>query len=136
MAISLVVIAASFGLIALAIARVAQAMLDRLGKLHTAVDSLRTELSPALKGVQEMSGETRRLADLVGTEAAELVRSSQELRHGLRERLENLQAIYDVLEEEVEETAIDVAVTLRTFRTGRGWFGRIRRLLLGRGRRD
>ena len=41
------------------------------------------------------------------------MRASRQLREGLRERLANLEAIYEVLEEEVEETALDVAVTLR-----------------------
>jgi len=136
MAISLVIIAAAFGLIALAIARVAGAMLEESRKLHGAIESLRSELSPALKGVQVMTDETHRIAGMIGSEAEELVRSSQALRQGVQERIRNLEAIYEVLEEEIEETAIDVAVTLRTFRSGRNWFSRIRRLLLGRGRRD
>ncbi|MDH4131276.1 MAG: hypothetical protein OEW17_04890 [Gemmatimonadota bacterium] len=135
-ALSLVVIASAFGLIALAIARVAKGMQEETRRLHTAIESLRTEFSPALGAIHALSGETSRLATIIGNEAEELVKASQSLRHGLRERLHNLEAIYEVLEEEVEETAIDVAVTLRTFRSGRGWFARIRRLLLGRGRGD
>ena len=46
----------------------------------------------------------------------------------------NLEAIYEVVAEEVEETALDIAVTLRRIRTGAGWFRRLRRLL-GGGRR-
>jgi hypothetical protein len=135
-AISLVIIAAAFGLIAFAVARVAQNMLEESRKLHTAIESLRSEFAPALGAIHALSGETTRIATIIGNEAEALVKASQTLRHGLEERLHNLEAIYQVLEEEVEETAIDVAVTLRTFRSGRGWFARIRRLLLGRGRHD
>jgi methyl-accepting chemotaxis protein len=135
-AISLVIIAGAFGAIAFAIVRLAQGMQEETRKLHTAIESLRAEFSPALGAIQSLSGETGRLATIIGNEAEELVKASQSLRHGLEERLHNLEAIYEVLEEEVEETVIDVAVTLRTFRTGRGWFARIRRLLLGRGRHD
>ena len=61
--------------------------------------------------------------------------SSRQLREGIRERIANLEAIYEVLEEEIEETALDVAVTLRNMRTGAGWFSRLRRLFGGRRRR-
>jgi phage-related minor tail protein len=136
MAVSLVIIAGSFGVIAMAVARVARTMLEETRNLRTAIEELRGELSPALGAVKTMSDQTHRLTSMIGNEAEELVRASQSLREGVRERLHNLEAIYEVLEEEVEETAIEVAVTLRAFRTGRGWFSRIRRLLLGRGRRD
>ena len=136
MAISLVIVAGSFGVIAMAVARVARTMLEETRNLRTAIEGLRGELSPALGAIKTMSDQTHRLTALVGNEAEELVRASQALRHGVQERIRNLEAIYEVLEEEIEETAIDVAVTLRTFRSGRNWFSRIRRLLLGRGRRD
>lgn len=136
MALSLVIIAGSFGVIAMAVARVARTMLEETRNLRTAIEGLRGELSPALGAIRTMSDETHRLTSMVSGEAEALVQSSQALRQGVQERIRNLEAIYEVLEEEIEETAIDVAVTLRTFRTGRGWFSRIRRLLLGRGRRD
>ena len=135
-AISLVIIAAAFGLIAVAIMQVAKNMHEETRRLHIAIDSLRKEFAPALGAIHSLSSETSRITTIIGTEAEELVKASQSLRHGLEERLHNLEAIYEVLEEVVEETAIDVAVTLRTFRSGRGWFARIRRLLLGRGRGD
>ncbi len=52
-------------------------------------------------------------------EAEALVGASRALREGLHAaRLQNLEAIYDVVEEEVTETALDLAVTLR--RSARG----------------
>lgn len=135
MAISLVVIALSFIAIAAAMAIALGRAAREMQQLSQVVDSLRTDLAPALKAVQGVSGEGERLASLVSTEAEEVVKASQALREGIRQRLTNLEAVYEVLAEEVEETALDAAVTLRTFRTGRSWFGILRRLLrLGRGR--
>lgn len=134
MAISLVIIALAFLVIAASTALAARKAAEEMRQLARVIESLRTDLSPALVAVQAVSGEGQRLAGLVGTEAEELVRASRQLREGLRERLASLEAIYEVLEEEIEDTAVDVAVTLRTFRSGAGWFGRLRRLL-GGGRR-
>ncbi|HMV32949.1 MAG: hypothetical protein U0104_04880 [Gemmatimonadales bacterium] len=134
MAISLVIIAGAFLVIAAASAMAARQAAKEMQQLSRVIESLRTDLAPALTAVQAVSGEGQRLAGMVGTEAEELVRASRQLREGLKDRLANLEAIYEVLEEEIEDTAVDVAVTLRTFRSGAGWFGRIRRLL-GGGRR-
>ncbi len=134
MAISLVVIAIAFLAIAAAMALAARKAATEVEQLSKVLESLRADLAPALQAVQLVSGEGQRLAGLIGDEAEEVVRASRQLREGLQERLANLEAVYEVLEEEIEDTAIDVAVTLRTFRSGAGWFGRIRRLL-GGGRR-
>lgn len=135
MAISLVIIALSFITIAVALAIALGRASSEMRQLSEVVDSLRAELSPALKAIQGFSGESERLVALVSNETEEVVNASQALRTTLREKLTNLEAVYDVLAEEVEETAIDAAVTLRNFRTGASWFGMIRRLLrLGRAR--
>ena len=134
MAISLVVIALAFMVIAAAIGLAMARVLGEIKKLHEAVESLRGDLHPAVTAVRSISDEGRRLAALVGGEAEELVAASRALRAGLTERVQNLEAVYEVLQEEVEETAIDLAITLRGFRRGAGWYGRIRRLL-GAGRR-
>lgn len=134
MAISLVIIALAFLVIAASTALAAKKAAEEMQQLSRVLESLRADLGPALHAVQSVSGEGQRLAAMIGSEAEELVRSSRQLREGLQERLANLEAVYEVLEEEIEDTAIDVAVTLRTFRSGAGWFGRIRRLL-GGGRR-
>jgi len=134
MAISLVIIALAFVIIALATAAAARKATLEMQQLARVIESLRTDLAPAIGAVRSVSGEGQRIAGLVTGEAEELVRASRALREGLRQRIANLEALYDVLEEEVEETAIDVAVTLRSIRTGAGWFGRLRRLLRGRRR--
>lgn len=133
-AISLVIIAGSFLAIALAMAMAARQAAHEMRQLSHVMESLRSDIAPALGAVAAVSNEGQRLAGLIGGEAEELVKSSRALREGLQSRIQNLEAIYEVLEEEVEEAALDLAVTLRTVRSGAGWFGRLRRLL-GMGRR-
>ncbi len=134
MAISLVIIALAFLAIAVALALTARQAAHEMRQLSAVMESLRGDLAPALGAVATVSNEGKRLAGIVGDEAEQLVKASRALREGLQARVANLEAIYDVLEEEVEETALDLAVTLRTVRSGAGWFGRLRRLL-GGGRR-
>jgi uncharacterized protein YoxC len=135
MAVSLVIIAIAFMVIAAVTALMAREAAKEMRQLSQVIDSLRGDLAPALGALQAVSGEGQRLAALVGHEAEELVQASRQLREGLRDRLANLEAIYEVLEEEVEETALDLAVSLRNFRRGAGWFARLRWLLGGRRRR-
>jgi hypothetical protein len=128
-AISLLVIALAFVTIAAALTMAARQTMQEMRRLSAGIESLRAELSPALVAVQAVSGEGQRLAGLISSEAEELVAASRSLRKGLQLRLANLEAVYEVLEEEVEETALQVAVTLRHFRTGADWVSIFRRLL-------
>lgn len=134
-ALSLLVIALAFVVMAAVAAISARQALRKVNQLSGVVESLRADLAPAVQSVKQLSGEGTRLAGLVSTEAEELVKATRRLRLGVEERVANLQAIYEVLEEEVEETAIDVSVTLRRFRQGTGWFALARRLLRSARRR-
>ena len=48
----------------------------------------------------------------------------------VRERLEDLDALAEVMQDELEETALDVASKVRSIRSGVGIVGRLRRLLV------
>ena len=118
MAISLAVVALSFAVIALMAAVIGSRTLRAGRRIEEAADA------------------TRGLAVKVQDEVTELVRTSQRLRfevdRGVRRakrRLQDLDAVAEVVQEEIEETALDVAATLRTVRVGRGVLGRITRLL-------
>lgn len=118
MAISLAVVALSFAVIAVMAAVIGSRTLRAGRRIEEAADA------------------TRGLAVKVQDEVTELVRTSQRLRfevdRGVRRakrRLQDLDAVAEVVQEEIEETALDVAATLRTVRTGRGVLGRITRLL-------
>ena len=134
-AISLAIVALSFVAIAAAALAATRRAAVELEQLHRVVEGLRQDLSPAVTAVSAISNDGRRLVTVLSDEAEQLARASRRLREALRDRLANLDAVYEVLEGEIEETALDVATTLRTFRTGHGWYARLRRLLGGRRRR-
>jgi hypothetical protein len=45
-------------------------------------------------------------------------------------KLTDLETLYDLVHDEVEDTALDVAAALRSARRGNGMLGRVRRLLV------
>ena len=45
-------------------------------------------------------------------------------------KLEDLETLYDVVHDEVEDTALDLAAALRSLRRGNGMLGRVRRMLV------
>src|SRR6266568_3787200 len=70
-------------------------------------------------------GDVRQLVGTIRTEAEGLVGTSQDLRGRIvkaadaaEARLADLDALFEVVQEEVESTALDVAATLRTVRRG------------------
>ena len=137
-AISLVVIALAFAAIAGAFLLAGKGLHDALERAIVSVDRLQGDLVPAIKSLGAMAEDGRELAQAVKREVGGITATSQRLRERLElgserlaERLENLEAVYEVVEEEVTEAALDFTATIRTIRTGAGWFGRIRRLLSG-----
>jgi hypothetical protein len=48
----------------------------------------------------------------------------------VEEKLIELETLYDLVHDEVEDTALDVAATLRSVRRGNGMIGRVRRFLV------
>jgi len=128
-AISLVIIAASFlvmGAVALTIGlgirkvnRDARAKLTALtADARAATARLRSELD----GYADLATETR-----------------LKLTHGVakvEQRLQDVDALVEVLQEEAEEAALDVAALVRTVRRTGGILGSARRMLRKRRRRD
>ncbi|MEK6687984.1 MAG: hypothetical protein AABZ01_05920, partial [Gemmatimonadota bacterium] len=109
MALSLAVVALSFAVIAIMAVVIGSRTLRAGRRIEEAADA------------------TRGLAVKVQDEVTELVRTSQRLRfevdRGVRRakrRLQDLDAVAEVVQEEIEETALDVADTLRTVRVGGG----------------
>lgn len=81
----------------------------------------------------------RGLMTRVQEEVGEVIRTSQRVRFEVdrgvrraRRRLQDLDAVAEVVQEEIEETALDLAASLRTVRTGGSVVSRITRLLRGR----
>ncbi len=70
-------------------------------------------------------GDVRQLVATIRTEAESLVGTSQDLRGRIvkaadaaEARLADLDALFEVVQEEIESTALDVAATLRNVRRG------------------
>lgn len=121
-ALSLLVIALSF----LAIA---------IGILVT-LRSLNSGLRPAFKALSAAAESTEKVTALIRREGEGLSATSQRVRESvdgglerLQERVQDLDALYEVLYEELKETGLEAGVMLRQIRRPGGWWGRLRRLL-------
>lgn len=95
------------------------------------------QVAARLEEQQNMIREGQALLRTVKEEAEAVVRTSRGVRKAVvrgvkraREKLLDLEALYDVVHDEVEETALDVASALRTVRRGGGVLGRIKRLVI------
>ena len=133
-AISLVVIALAFAAIGAAVALLARAALREIREL-------REEVAPAISAVRRITDAGADLSGDIKQELQEYLATSRAVRQDLergvyqvKSRLADLDALYEVLHEEVEDTALDVAARVRSVRNGAGMVSRIRRWLV-RGRR-
>jgi len=91
---------------------------------------------PALEAARGAAEDLRALSGAVRDEGRDIVALSRDLRgrvegavEQLSDRFDDLDALFDVVYEEVESTALDVAAGLRTVRRGRSVLGRMRRAL-------
>lgn len=133
-ALSLVVIALSFLAIGLAVVYSGLAVTRSLAKVSERLETLRKEFERVLESV-------RRVTESASEEAQHYLATSRSIRHDLergvrrvKARLAELDALYEVVHEEVEETALDVAARVRAVRQGASVVGRLRRWMV-KGRR-
>ena len=136
-AISLVVVALSFVGIAAGILVVASRLIEPVQQLNRVIQNIQDDLAWSLKGLRQLTEQSQELLTVVRSEAGAFAHTSRRLRRQLvagadriQTRLADLETLYDVVHEEVEETALDVAAALRTVRKGSGVLARIRRLLV------
>lgn len=136
---------------AISLAVMAAALVALVGGVLLTLMRLRhpvERLNELLQGVQGDLGETlanvRRLTEqgqdvlaVVRQEAGSYAQVGRRLRRQvlrgadrIQARLQDLESLYDVVHEEVEDTALDVAAALRSARSGNGMLGRVRRLLV------
>lgn len=140
-AISLVLIALCFLVIAAAVALAMREAIERGQSLARELAELRKELTPTLKALNRLGEGGAEVVELAQEEVREIVHVSRQLRrdvektvHRTRQRLADFEAVVEVVQEEVEETALDFGAALRTVRTGSGMIGQLRRLVLPRRR--
>jgi uncharacterized protein YoxC len=138
-AIALVIIALAFAAIATAAVMIARKASTEIGELSEELARLRGELSPALSALRRVADAGADLSSDIRKEVNEYLVVSQGVRKDLERavrqvkgKLQDLDALYEVVHEEVEDTALDVAAGLRSVRNGAGMVGRIRRWLVRR----
>ncbi|HEV8453816.1 MAG TPA: hypothetical protein VGQ24_02920 [Gemmatimonadales bacterium] len=137
MAISLAVIALSFLGIALAMAIAALKLAGQVKKVGTLVAGLQDDVARTLKAVRRLTEQGQDVMVVVRQETGAFAQTARRLRRKLvraadrvEVKLEELETLYDVVHDEVEGTALDVAAALRSVRRGNGMLGRVRRLLV------
>src|SRR5215210_8805055 len=136
-AISLAILALSFLGLAIAVAVAVFRIADQVKKVGTLVDGLQDDIARTLKGVRNLSEQAQDVMVVVRHEAGAFAQTSRRLRRKMvrgadqiEAKLQDLETLYDVVHDEVESTALDVAATLRSVRRGTSMIGRVRRILV------
>ena len=142
------VTAISTAIIALILAFTGIALISWMGdvrkltsELTRLTASLDHDIRPTLQTVRKLTDDASSVVGTVRTEIGAIVKTSRGLRQrvdktvdSVEERLQDLDALLDVVLTEVEDTALDVAAALRTARRGGSILRRVKRALLGRRR--
>ena len=137
MAISLAVIALSFLGVALVVAIAVLKLTGQVKKVGALDDGLQDDIARTLKAVRRLTEQGQDVMVVVRQETGAFAQTGRRLRRKLvraadrvEMKLEELETLYDVVHDEVEGTALDVAAALRSVRRGNGMLGRVRRLLV------
>ncbi len=130
-----IVSALSLAIIALAAIVVAAASIASVRGIRAFLDVLEHLAGPAISDVRQLIGSIKTEADaLVGTSRdirLRIVRAAD----AAEARLSDLDALVEVVQEEVEETALDAAVTLQNVRRGLSLWQWGRKILKGKRKR-
>jgi len=137
MAISLVIIALAFAAIAAGSVLVARAAQKEISEVSDKLESIRGDLHDAMHAVRRVAETGEDLSVKLKEEIQHYLATSRAIRHDLergvrrvKTRLADLDALYEVVHDEVEDTALDVAAKVRSVRDGAGMVGRLRRWLV------
>jgi hypothetical protein len=137
MAISLAVIALSVLGTAVVLGTSVLRLTAQRKKIAALVDSLQDNAQQTLTAARRLTEQAQDLMVLVRHEAGAFAETGRRVRRKVvrgidrvEERLADLETLYDVVHDEVEDTALDVAAALRSARQGNGMIGRVRRLLV------
>ena len=141
-AISVLVIAICYLAMAFAIGGAVRSAIKRSEGLEHQLAELRRELAPTLAAFQRLGESSVAVADEARNEVQQIVDGVHRVRvdveagiNRTRRRLADFEAMIDVVQEEVEDTALDVAAAIHTARSGLGIVGQLRRLVRPRSRR-
>lgn len=110
--------------------------------LEALTKTLDQDGKPAIQSLRALIGDASTVVATVKTEVDGLAETSKGIRKraeraaaSIEDRLRDIEALVDVVQEEVEDTVLDVAAALRTTRRGGKLLKRMKRALLRRGRR-
>jgi hypothetical protein len=136
-AISLAVIAASILGAAAVLVYAALRIVAETRKVSTMVQGYQEDVAQTLAGARRLTDQGQDLLVLLRQEAGAFTQTSRRVRRKLVRGVDNIEAkladletLYELVHEEVEDTALDVAAALRTSRQGNGMLGRVRRMLV------
>ena len=136
-AISLVVIAVSMLGAAAVLAYAGLRIVAETRKLSTMIQGYQEDVAQALAGARRLLDQGQDVMVLLRQEIGAFTQTSRRIRRKLvrgvdsiEDKLADLETLYELVHEEVEDTALDVAATLRSIRRGNGMFGRVRRFLV------
>lgn len=136
-AISLAVIAVSILGVVAVLAYAALRILAETRKVSTMIRGYQEDVGQAIANVRRLTDQGQDLLVLVRQEVGAFTQTSRRVRRKLVRGVDNIEAklidletLYQLVHEEVEDTALDVAAALRTSRQGDGMLGRVRRLIV------
>jgi uncharacterized protein YoxC len=136
-AISLAILALSFLGMAIAVAMAAFRVAKQAKKVGGLVDGLQDDIARTLKGVRNLTEQAQEVMVLVRHETGAFAQTARRIRRKtvravdrIEAKLEDLETLYDVIHDEVEGSALDLAAALRSVRRGNGMLGKVRRILV------
>jgi outer membrane murein-binding lipoprotein Lpp len=137
MAVSLAVIALTVLCAGLAVGIAVLRLSGQVKKMGAVVEGLQDDVTEGVTSIRRLIEQGQDLMVLVRHEAGAFAQTSRRLRRKVVKgvdrvegKLSDLETLYDLVHDEVEDTALDVAAALRSARRGNGMLGRVRRLLV------
>ncbi len=137
MAIALAVIAFSFLTIAGGVLFAILKLSGQVRKIAAIVDGLQDDVGRTLKTVRSLTEQAQDVMVLVRHETGAFAQTARRLRRKvvraadrIETKLQEIETLYDVVHDEIEGAALDVAAALRSLRRGNGMLGRVRRILV------
>ncbi len=130
-----VVSALSLAIIALAALVGAAAIVAAAVGIRAAVKALKGYAGPAIADVRQLIGAIKNEADALVGASRDVRQRIVRAADAAEERLTSLDTLAEVMQDEIEETALDAAATMRDVRRGLSVWRWSRKLLKGKKRR-
>ena len=139
MAISLAVIAVSLLALTVALGLAVLRLAAQVKRVSAMAEGLQDDVRQTVTTVRRLTEQGQDLVVTLRHEVGAFTQTGRRLRRKMvrgvdhvESRLADLETLYDLVHDEVEDTALDVAAALRSARAGNGMLGRVRRLLVPR----